>query len=122
MLSFEWYSPSIGAAAVSMADYGLTFSSGAVETLGRPEFVMLGFDVDQKIIGVKKCENDDPRALEFASRLRKGYVRISSKDFIRFIAGKMPTDFGIEGKAVKYFTKWDKDKETLEVHLSKPVG
>lgn len=121
MKGFEWYSPRIGAPIVSIATYGLTFSSGAVEALGNAQFVMLGFDEEKGVIGVKACDEDNAKAIEFYGRIRNGYVRISNKDFIRFLESKMPEDFKVDSKAIKYFTRWDKENEILTVDLNQPM-
>jgi hypothetical protein len=113
-MNFEWYNPKTGAPVVSLANYGLTFSSGAVEVMGEPKFILLGFDDEGKILGVKPCE-------EFISKKRHGYVRISSRDFIRFLESRMPDGFKIEDKAAKYFTKWDKEARILKIFLEQPM-
>jgi len=88
----EWFNPDLGTPMVSMAEYGLTFNRAAVETLGRPWKVGLGFDKENRRIVVRpiRSETDDgemvSRGLPFAERERDGYVRISSKDFVRFVA------------------------------------
>ncbi len=120
-MNFEWYNPKTGVPSVSIASYGLTFSSGALEALGEPEYVVLGFDEQNMIIGVKACSSEEPKRIPFISKKRSNYVRLSSKDFIRFLESRMPEDFKVESKATKYYSKWDRDNQILKIHLEQPV-
>lgn len=120
-MAFEWYNPSTGSPIVSLAKYGLTFSAGAIELLGEAEYIMLGFDAENRIVAVKPCSENEERKLEFAKRIRNGNVRINSKDFIRFIESKMPDDFRVNDTATKYVAKWNKEQQALCVYLDQPI-
>jgi len=120
---FEWFDPQIGTPMVSIATYGLTFNRAAVELLSRPAKVALGFSKTRKAIAVRPVadENDDvgTRGLEFGRRERNGYVRIASKDFIRFVARYCPTvDFG---RTTRYLAYWDEKAGVMIVDLEHPV-
>lgn len=123
--SILWYNPDVGTPMISMAEYGLTFNRAAVEALGRPRKVRLGFDnvgkriVVQPIHSVADDDETGPQGLPFAERQRAGYVRISSKDFIRFVA-RYCKDLDLS-KTVRYAAIWDDEEGMLEVDLSRPV-
>ena len=123
MEEFEWFDPQIGTPMVSVAGYGLTFNRAAVELLSRPAKVALGFSKTRKAIAVKPLadEEDDVGAhgLEFNRRERNGYVRISSKDFVRFVARYCPdVDFS---RTVRYLAYWDEKAGVMLVDLEHPV-
>lgn len=120
-MTIKWYNPQVGAAVVSIANYGITFSSGAVEALGNPRHIMLGFDDENKCIVVKPCDDTQKERIEFASKKRDGYVRISNKDFIRFILSRTD-NLQIGNRAVKYLGKWDKDNDLFYVCLDAPLN
>jgi hypothetical protein len=121
-MDFEWYNPKAGAPIISIANYGLTFSSGAIEAMGNPKRIMLGFNTTNKTIGVKPCDDANEKGIEFYSKVKNGNVRLSSKDFIRFIKSKMDDSFQIENTATKYIAKWDEEEQILTVYLNSPIG
>lgn len=115
--SFEWLDPKIGAPDVSIAQYGLTFSKNAVAAMGDPEFVMLGFDADKRVIGVKVCDKNEIKKLEFSSRKRNGYVRLNTKDFISII--ERDTEFSFL-TTKRYTGKWNDADKLLLIYLDHP--
>lgn len=121
---FEWYDPNLGAPIVSLAEYGLTFNRAAVEMLSKAAKVMLGFDRRHKVIAVKPISEHDAenadRAIDFANRERNGYVRISSRDFIRFVARYCPE---IDVKhTVRYPAIWDETNAAMLIDLNRPIA
>lgn len=123
--SILWFNPDLGTPMVSMAEYGLTFNRAAVEALRRPWKVRLGFDNAGKRIVVQPIRSEiddsklDSRGLPFAERERDGYVRISSKDFVRFVA-RYCKELDLS-KTVRYAAIWDDEQGMLEIDLSRPV-
>jgi len=109
---------------VSMAEYGLTFNRAAVEALGKPSGVRLGFDKVHKKIVVKPVDEvsegeEKTSALPFAERERDGYVRISNKDFIRFVVRYCP-ELNLR-KSVRFTAIWDEAEGLMEVDINRPV-
>ena len=41
-----------GAPAVTLSSFGIAFNKGAIESLGTPDQVIIGYDPDQQAIGV----------------------------------------------------------------------
>lgn len=119
-----WFDPEIGTPMVSMAEYGLTFNRAAVEALGKPWKVRLGFDNLHKKIVIKPVgrasdEEEKASGLPFAERERDGYVRISNKDFIRFVVRYCP-ESNLR-KSVRFAAIWDEDEGLMEVDINRPV-
>jgi hypothetical protein len=121
-MAIQWYNAQTGSAPiVSIANYGITFSSGAVEILSAPKYVMFGFEEDTKSIVISPCLEATESSLEFINKKRNGYVRISNKDFMRFIESKMENNFKITKNAIKYLAKWKKDEKLLYIYLDNPI-
>lgn len=119
--NFIWSTPSAGAPIVSIASYGITFNNAVIEILKRPDRIMIGYDDDNKIIGIKPLYEDDElnsRSFTFMERERNGYVRIGNKDFIKYLSNKTRVDYS---KAVRYFGDWDEKEEILIVNLNNPL-
>jgi len=118
---FIWSTPSAGAPIVSIASYGITFNNAVIEILKRPKKIMIGYDDDKKIIGVKPLYEEDQfnaRSFDFIDRERNGYVRIGNKDFIKYLSNRTGIDFT---KSVRYFGDWDEKEEILIVDLNSPL-
>jgi hypothetical protein len=119
--NFIWSAPSAGAPIVTIASYGITFNNTVIELMGRPEKVLIGYDDDKKVVGVKplgKDEVQNPRGFPFASRERSGYVRIGNKDFVKYLSKKNDVDYS---RAVRYFGDWDEDEQLLVIDLNSPL-
>lgn len=115
----EWYSPKLGTPIVSLAEYGLVFNKAAAEALHYPSRIRLGFDKNKLIIAVRPVDNDDQDSFQFSERERKGFIRINSKDFIRFIS-RFISDIKLD-KAVRFLSRYDEINELLIVDLRQPI-
>ena len=121
-MKFEWYSPTTGAPIVSLAEYGITFNIGAIEIMGKPDYVMLGYDEEENLIGVKPCDENEENKIEFYKKIRNKYIRLANKDFIRFLKSIINEDIKIEAKAKRYVAKWDKAEKILYIDLNSQIG
>jgi hypothetical protein len=119
MMGFEWFDPEIGMPMVSIADYGITFSKSAVKILGRPEYVALGFDRENKRIVVKEVDEDYKNKIPFIDKERNGYVRINNRDFVRFVMKFLP-EVNFSSKATRFLTYYD-EEEMLVIEMTRPL-
>ena len=108
---FDYRIISRGAAAVTINNLGISFNSTAISLLGSPEFVMLGYDSDQRVIGIRSYDGGDSKAYRFASRVRNGWIRIGCKAFIRYI--------GMHTKTTNIRADIDRETKTLIIRLEK---
>lgn len=115
----EWYNPELGTPIVSVAEYGLVFNKAASEALKNPTKIRLGFDKKNLIIAVAPVNEHDSNGLQFSGKERKGFTRINSKDFVRFITRHM-ADFKLE-KAVRFLARIDENEGILIVDLKLPI-
>jgi hypothetical protein len=107
---------------VSIAEYGLTFSKAAVEVMGRPQYVMLAYDKTKRIVGVMPVSENESKKIEFISKIKNGYVRINTKDFVRFLMKFYPDNPQMFGsKATRYFSYWDEEQGMLIIDLKRPL-
>ncbi len=117
--NFRWSAPYAGAPIVSIASYGFTFNSSVIDMLGKPNRVMIGYDDSLRTIGIKPIDDDsDKRAYDFIKKERRGYIRISNRDFIKYIAASTGISFN---KAIRYIATWDNNKEVLILKLDEPM-
>lgn len=90
MYDFEWFNPTLGTPIVSIGEFGLGFNRASIDAIKCPARVRLGYDRANKVIGVQPADEDDSLALVFANKERNNYVRVSSKDFVRFVLRHHP--------------------------------
>jgi hypothetical protein len=121
MRDFEVFDPRIGSVSVSVAHYGLTFSRAAVEVMGKPKYIILGFDKSDSVIVIKPAEESDPRKIAFIEKEKNGNVRINSKEFVRMLMRYFPNDDRFSGKASRYLSYWDDEEGALLVDLKRPL-
>lgn len=122
MFEFEYFNPALGAITVSIAEYGLTFSKAAVEVLGRPQYIMLAYDKNKQIVGIIPVDEGETKKIEFISKMKNGYVRINTKDFVRFLMKHFPDSPQMfSKKAIRYFSYWEDESSVLIVDLKRPL-
>lgn len=123
MTDFDWFDPSLGAPSISIAEYGITFNKAAVDAIGDAPRVMFGFSKERRLIGIKplwECTaEEEKKSFAFAEKKRDGYVRIASKEFVRFISRHLP-DISFE-KTMRYLVVWDDNLGMMIADLSRPI-
>lgn len=120
--NFEWFDKKVGAPIVSVARYGLTFNKGAVLKMNKPEFVVLGFDKINQLIGIQVCNEDNDMKMEFSSRERQGYVRINNKQFVKYVASALDDENKFDAKSIQYIGKWHEELKLMVIDLKKPYN
>jgi hypothetical protein len=110
-MTIEWFDPKIGVPIITIAEYGVTFNKAAIEAMGNPERVKLGFDKQYKKMCIMPVEDEDERAFAFADKERDGYVRINNKDFVRFVLRYFP-ELTLD-KSIRCVAIWDAEKRLL---------
>lgn len=121
MFEYEVFDPRKAVIIVSMANYGLTFSQAAVETLGNPGHIILGFDKRNLVIVVKPVDESEARRIPFIEKKKNGCVRINSKEFVRMLTKYFPDEKKITSKAIRYLSYWRRDLAALIIDLKQPV-
>lgn len=115
---FQWFNKEIGSPVVTIAEYGLLFNKACVSVMQNPEYILIGFDKDNFAIGINPLEEKTEGAFEFAERERNGYVRINSRDFIRYITQYFPTK---PKESLRCVARWEEDMGVLIVDLNQVI-
>lgn len=110
-----------GAPAVTLSSFGIAFNKGAIESLGNPDQVIIGYDPEQQAIGVR-ARGDDTTSpcYDFAPRVKNDWIRIGAKDFMKHLSRTSKIDFLT--KAKQFIAEYDEETQTLivvidEAHL-----
>ena len=110
-----------GAPIVTLSSFGIAFNKGAIESLGVPDQVIIGYDQEQHAIGVRARGDDtDSPYFDFAPRIKNDWIRIGAKDFIKYLSRVSKIDFLT--KAKQFVADFDEETQTLivvvdEAHL-----
>ena len=99
---------------VTLSAFGIAFNKGAIEALGSPDEVIIGFDQDACAIGVR-AKGDDGTApsYEFARRIKSDWIRIGAKDFVKYLSRVSGIDFLT--KAKQFIAEYDSETQTLVI-------
>ena len=85
--NFDWNYVSAGAPYITISELGLAFNMPVINMLGCPEDVVVGFDEENRTIGIKDAKNmKNVKTYKFKSRIKDGWVRIGCKDFIKYLS------------------------------------
>jgi hypothetical protein len=121
LIEYEIFDPRKAAIIVSVANYGLTFSQAAVEILGQPNHIILGFDKKNLAIVVKPVDESETRKIPFIEKKKNGCVRINSKEFVRSLTKYFPEDRKFTSRAIRYLSYWRRDIGVLVIDLKQPM-
>lgn len=111
--NFDWNYVSAGAPYITISELGLAFNTPAISLLGNPEDVVVGFDENQMIIGVKDAKNmKDVKSYKFFDRVRAGWVRIGCRDFIKYLSVISGIQFS---PAKRFVARYDKIEQILYI-------
>jgi len=114
--NFNWSIVSGGAPYITISALGVSFNNAAVIKLGTPEKVILGFDEDKLVLGIKPYAGEPSRPYEFASRVRNGWIRIGCRDFVKYLERLANMDFST---AKKYIAEVDTESGVLIVDVKR---
>ncbi len=104
-----------GSPVVTLSALGLAFNKGAIDMLGAPDEVVVGYDEKRRAIGIRQATNEPPAIprYKFADRAKNDWVRIGAKDFTKYLARISGIDF--LSKAKQFVPLFDEDTRTLIV-------
>ena len=103
-----------GSPIVTLSSFGIAFNKGAIESLGNPDYVIIGFDKKACAIGVRaKGEDIVSPSYEFARRVKNDWIRIGAKDFVKHLSKTSGIDF--LSKAKQFVAEYDAETQTLIV-------
>lgn len=103
-----------GSPIVTLSSFGIAFNKGAIESLGTPEQVIIGYDQDAHAIGVRaKGDNTSAPSYGFANRIKNDWIRIGAKDFMKYLSRTSGINF-LE-KSKQFVADYDSETQTLVI-------
>ena len=103
-----------GTPIVTLNSLGISFNRGAVDMIGAPQYVQVGYDAANHAIGVRPSDgidSENAHAYLFAPRVRNNWVRIGAKDFMSYLYSVTKIDF--ISQARQFTPEYDEDTNTL---------
>lgn len=117
LFNFDFSFVRSGAPIITLSATGIAFNSGARAMLNYPPKIDIGYDEERTAIGV--CEHrieNQGKPYEFEGREKDGWIRISCRDFMRYLSLKSGIDFT---KAKQFIPEFDKTEQMLIVIVDK---
>lgn len=107
-----------GAPIVTLSSIGIAFNSGARSLLNNPQKVSIGYDEKANAIGIKPHNSDSKEpAYLFENRVKDNWVRISMKDFMKYLSQRSGINF--ISKAVQFIPEYNDDANLMIVIVDK---
>lgn len=97
--NMTWANDSLGAPLyISISKLGISLNVAAIEELKKPREVIIGFDEEERVLGVLPVNNSVPeeaKTYTLCTQEREGstWIRIGCKGFIRYLEKKTGRDF-----------------------------
>lgn len=116
MYNFDFEFIKRGAPIVTLSSLGIAFNHSSIQALGNPEKILIGYDADAHVIGVKKAAlNDYDSAYEFATRVKNDWVRIGCRDFVKKLA--IDTEMNFDKKATQFIASYNNELQMLIITI-----
>jgi len=107
-----------GAPIITLSSLGIAFNPLSRSMLGYPESIDIGFDEKKCALGIRPHEGDEIHSTyKFEGKEKNGWVRISAKDFVNYLAVLSGIDF--ISKAKQFIATYDEDNKMLIVVIDK---
>ena len=122
MFNFDFSFVRSGAPIITLSTTGLAFNSIVRSMLENPAEIDVGYDEAANAIGVcAHKEENGGKPYAFEGRQKDGWVRISCRDFMRYLSVKSGIDFS---KAKQFIPEYDEEQKLLivvvdEQHMKK---
>ena len=114
--NFDWTAVSGGSPFITISKYGIAFNSVAISKLNTPEKILIGFDEERFVLGIKEYRGEEnTRPYEFARRIKSGWIRVGCAEFIKYL--QTISDFNFIDEAKRYTPIFDKETNTMIVEL-----
>lgn len=103
-----------GSPIVTLSAFGISFNKGAIESLGVPDQVIIGYDQEKHAIGIRARGEDTALPYyDFAPRIKNDWIRIGAKDFMKYLSRVSQIDFLTKSK--QFVAEYDENSHTLVV-------
>ena len=113
-MKFEWYVPKNKNSYISIAKYGMTFSNSAIDMIGNPEYIMVGYDEKNNIIAIKSCSKDERKGMKLNKLGKNINIRLANRGLTYYL---ISMGVKIEAKARKYNIKYDEKQKLFYINL-----
>lgn len=115
----QYFDIETGAAAATVAEYGITLNKVATELLQEWRYAKIGFDKEKKLIVIKPHNVEESSIGSITlNRKNKQYLRINSRDFVRTVAHYCNVTLQETGK---YLVEWDDEEKVLIINLNNKI-
>ena len=113
--NFDWSIVSCGAPYITISSLGIAFNSVSIDKLNLPDQILIGFDEENCVIGIKAYEGEKGlKPYEFANRVKNSWIRIGCKEFIKHLQSVSGINFN---PSKRYMAAFDPELKILIVDI-----
>jgi len=124
-MSITWFNEKPKDCIVTIGNGSITLNKPSVTFFENAYSVMLGTNVDKKLIFIKPLNkerammHDIPDNSKYRITIRSSYGRITNKAFLKEIVDWFKLD--VINEVIKFKANWDPNEEILQVDLKEVV-
>lgn len=105
---------------LSITDNGVTFSKSVIVKMGKPSFVELLMNEDDKQIAVRVCNKDEDGAIQFVKNAKTVNVRWNNRDFLNTLSKMM--DWNLKEEGYRVLGDWYDSEQAMLFDLTKATS
>lgn len=118
--NFKKINLTTGLPYLSITDNGVNFSKSVIVKMGKPSFVELLMNEDEKQIAVRVCDKDEEGAIQFVKNTKTVNVRWNNKDFLNTLSRMM--DWNLKEEGYRVLGDWYDSEQAMLFDLSKATS
>ncbi|AIO18254.1 hypothetical protein KQ51_00366 [Candidatus Izimaplasma bacterium HR1] len=124
-MSFVWTSKKPKDGIATLYESNITLNKAASSHFESAYNVLLGLDLDSKMVAVKPISKEEfdigaiPQEKRHKITVKASYARVSNKKFIKEVASLIDIDLS-NNNSFKFKTKWSSEESLLIIDLNKP--
>jgi hypothetical protein len=113
--NFDWNYVASGAPYITLSTTAIAVNTTAASLIGEPNEVVIGFDKDNMIIGIKPYQSgEEVKSYKFRGRMKNGWIRMGCKDFIKNLSTLTKLSFN---PARRYIANYDEEENLLYISV-----
>ncbi|OAA83564.1 hypothetical protein [Clostridium ljungdahlii] len=115
--NFKRVNLTTGLPYMSITQNGITFSKNVIIKMGRPAYVELLMNDEDKQLAIKVCDEDEEDSIQFVKSKRTINVRWNNKDFLNTLS--RITGWNLEKEGYRVLGDWYDSEKAMLFELSK---
>lgn len=113
--SFDWGIIERKPPQATLSELGIAITKESIDYLDKPDYILIGYDDNNKIIAIKPCENKEDFAIKASGKLSQNWARFGCKNFIKMIFSDFKLDIN---HAYRFPIKFVKEPKMILIDMN----